>query len=238
MTTQLNQTTPSAPSLKAITFYLDFISPYAWLAFQQLPEALRGLSYNVDYRPVVLGAMLKHHGQLGPAEIEPKREWTYRHVLWLGQSLGTPLQMPSVHPFNPLPLLRMALAAAPSHAPGTLSRWVCETVFRHVWEGGADALNPDRLQALEQALEPQRALRGAASDPETIKSELKANTDAAMAQGVFGVPALVVDDKLFWGVDALPMLRAYLLGDPWFAAPDWDSVKGIQSGIARRTRPV
>ena len=66
--------------MKHITFYLDFISPYAYLAFEKLPEALMGNSYSVTYQPVLLAALLKQHGQLGPAEIAPKRDWTYRQV--------------------------------------------------------------------------------------------------------------------------------------------------------------
>ena len=50
-----------------IHFYFDFISPYAWLAFKALPQSLEGISHRVHYHPVVFGAMLKHHGQLGPA---------------------------------------------------------------------------------------------------------------------------------------------------------------------------
>ena len=57
--------------MKQITFYLDFISPYAYLAFEHLPRALEGLSYSVEYRPVLFAGMLKEHGQLGPAEIAP-----------------------------------------------------------------------------------------------------------------------------------------------------------------------
>ena len=74
--------------MKHITFYLDFISPYAYLAFEQLPKALEGLSYSVRYRPVLFAGMLKHYGQLGPAEIAPKRDWTYRQVLWLAHTMG------------------------------------------------------------------------------------------------------------------------------------------------------
>ena len=40
--------------MKTLTFYLDFISPYAYLAFERLPVALQGLSYAVDYKPVLL----------------------------------------------------------------------------------------------------------------------------------------------------------------------------------------
>jgi 2-hydroxychromene-2-carboxylate isomerase len=97
--------------MKHITFYLDFISPYAYLAFEQLPEALMGHSTSVTYKPVLFGALLKHHGQLGPAEIPGKREWAYRQVLWLAHQHGLELQLPATHPFNPLALLRLALAA-------------------------------------------------------------------------------------------------------------------------------
>ena len=59
--------------MKQIICYLDFISPYSHLAFEKLPEALMGLSYSVVYRPVLLGAMLRHHGLLGPAEVPATR---------------------------------------------------------------------------------------------------------------------------------------------------------------------
>ena len=96
--------------MKHINFYLDFISPYAYLAFEKLPQALAGLSYSVAYKPVLFAGFLQHHGQLGPAEIAPKRDWTYRQVQWLAHAEGIPLDMPLAHPFNPLPLLRLALA--------------------------------------------------------------------------------------------------------------------------------
>jgi len=200
--------------MKQITFYLDFISPYSHLAFEKLPEALMGLSYEVVYRPVLLGAMLRHHGLLGPAEVPAKRDWTYRHVMWLGHQHGVALQMPATHPFNPLPLLRMAIARADGGDP---NRYVCETLTRHVWQGGADAVDPARLKALQDQLDPDLAL-----DDAVVKNRLRANTDEAIAAGAFGVPAMVVDGRLFWGLDSLPMLRRYLEGDTWFDGPGWN----------------
>ena len=198
--------------MKHITFYLDFVSPYSWLAFQRLPEELEGLSYSVEYRPVLLGALLQQHSNPGPAGIAPKRDWTYRHVLWLGHQHGVPLQMPTQHPFNGLALLRQALACS---SDGSINRFVAETLLRHVWVGGHDALDAARLEQLGQELALQ--LRPE-SDSDSVKAMLRANTDAAAARGVFGVPAFAVDEQLFWGLDSLPMLRAYLQGDPWFAA--------------------
>jgi 2-hydroxychromene-2-carboxylate isomerase len=212
--------------MKHITFYLDFISPYAYLAFEELPKALMGLSYSVTYKPVFLGALLKHNGMLGPAEVPPKRDWTYRHVAWLAHAAGVPLEMPAAHPFNPLAMLRLAVATDANGAP---NRYTCEALFRHVWVGGADAVDAGRLAEISLHLEPAR---DAASDE--VKAQLKQHADAAIAQGVFGVPAFTVDGKVFWGLDSLPMLRQCLEGNSWFDGPRWDAVKRVPSAIPRR----
>lgn len=211
--------------MKTITFYLDFISPYAYLAFEALPQALEGLSYRVDYRPVLFAGLLQHHGQKGPAEIPAKRDWTYRQVLWQAHTLGIALDLPTSHPFNPLALLRLALARARGGDP---NRYVCETIFRHVWRGGAEAADPARLAALTEQLAPALAV-----DDPVVKARLRANTDEAMAQGIFGVPTLQVDDKQFWGLDALPMLRAYLDGDAWFDSGAWEAAAQVGAGVVR-----
>ncbi len=212
--------------MKTIHFYLDFISPYAWLAFDALPQALEGISHRVVYKPVVFGAMLKHHGQLGPAEIPSKRDWTYRQVLWQARAQGTPLQLPASHPFNSLALLRLATAC---DADGTPNRFACEKIFRHVWCTGQDAADTQRLAALSADLQP---VGDVTSD--TVKQQLKAHTDEAIALNLFGVPSFVVDGQVFWGNDALPMLRAYLLGDAWFQSPEWTDVAQLPVGVRRQ----
>jgi 2-hydroxychromene-2-carboxylate isomerase len=215
--------------MKHITFYFDVISPYAYLAFEHLPEALKGLSYSVSYRPVLFAAMLKHHGQLGPAEIAPKRDWTYRQALWHAHSKGIDMKMPASHPFNPLPLLRLAAACGTPADPASINRYACETILRHVWQGGAEAADEQRLAALTAQLAPQQRL-GA----DEAKAQLKQNTDEAIALNLFGVPAMEVDGKIFWGFDALPMLREYLLGDAWFEGEGWNGVSQVAVGITRK----
>jgi 2-hydroxychromene-2-carboxylate isomerase len=206
--------------MKRITCYLDFISPYAALAFAELPAALMGLSYSVAYRPVLFAGLLKHHGQLGPAEIAPKRTWTYRQVLWQAHTLGHPLALPAAHPFNSLPLLRLAWACC--DAGSTPNRRVCSMIMNHVWQGGADAASPERLAALAEALQPMRDPQGA-----EVKAAVREATDEAIAAGVFGVPTFVVDGQVFFGLDSLPMLAAYLrsgtpVDQPWWpAAAQW-----------------
>jgi 2-hydroxychromene-2-carboxylate isomerase len=212
--------------MKHITFYFDVISPYAYLAFEKLPQALEGISHSVTYKPVLFGAILQHVGQLGPAEIVSKREWTYRQIQWLAKEQGTALHMPASHPFNPIALLRLALACG---SAGACNRYVAETLFRHVWQGGHEAGDAIRLQALTEQLQPARS-----SEDASVKAELKTNTDEAISRGVFGVPTMAVDGQLFWGLDALPMLRAYLLGDAWFASSDWMQAGQRPVGVVRK----
>jgi 2-hydroxychromene-2-carboxylate isomerase len=211
---------------KTLTFYLDFISPYAWLAFDALPQALEGLDVQVVYKPVLFAGLLKHHGQLGPAEIPGKRDWTYRQVQWLARQQGCELKLPSTHPFNPLALLRLALACDASGTPG---RAVCEQVFRHVWCSALEATDADRLRQLGLQLKPQLDPAGV-----EVKQALQANTDEAIALGLFGVPSMQVDDKLFWGQDALPMLRAYLQGEAWFHEGAWQAAASLPTGVQRK----
>jgi 2-hydroxychromene-2-carboxylate isomerase len=231
--------------MHVLDFWFDPVSPYAALAFERLPEALEGLSVSVTYRPVLFAGLLARWGQLGPAEIVPKRLWTYRQAAWLAHRQGSALQMPSVHPFNPLPLLRLAwacatppdaplvvpldaLADAPPNPP-TPNRRVAEAILNHVWLGGHDPSDPARLAALAAKLKPSRD-----PDGDAVKLALRQQGEAAVARGVFGVPTVGVGDELFWGLDALPVLRAYLQRDPWFESPAWQGAADVPVGATRR----
>ena len=215
--------------MKSIDFWFDPISPYSYLAFERLPEALEGLSYSVTYRPVLFAALLKHYAHKGPAEIEPKRAWTFRQVHWLAQQHGIALQTPAQHPFNPLALLRLAYACA---GPGGVpNRHVCAAILQHVWHGGADANEPARVEALTQRLAPRLDPAG-----DAVKQALKDATAAALGAGVFGVPTFGVDGRRFWGFDSLGMLDACLRDDPWFSAGGpWDEAGAPRPGVQRTT---
>ena len=211
-----------------IVFHFDPVSPFAYLAFEQLPQALQGCSYVVEYRPLLFAGLLQHWGQKGPAEIEPKRAWTFRHVEWLAQAQGLPLDTPTPHPFNPLALLRLLLACA--DVGGAPNRHQVESVLHHVWRGdGADPNDASRLATLAAALAPRR-------DPDSpeVRAELRAAGAAAVARGLFGVPTIEVGERLFWGLDALPMVAACLRGEAWFDGPGWQRAGAPRAGVVRR----
>ena len=222
--------------MKHLRFCFDVVSPYAYLAFERLPQALAGLSVEVSYQPLLLAGLLSHWHSKGPAEIEPKRAWTYRQVAWLANRQGVRLDLPAQHPFNPLALLRLGLACAPASSDGerlaTPSRRVCERLIHHVWHGGEDANDAARLAALHAELQPARDPQG-----DAVRSALREATDAAGERGIFGVPAIEVDGRVFWGLDSIDMLVAYLRGDAWFDSSAWDDAGRAPPGVTRRAPP-
>ena len=123
-------------AMKQLTFYLDFISPFAYLAFEQLPQALEGCRYEVSYRPVLFAGAAQALGPEGPGRDRAEARLDLSPRALAGARARHPdRRCRRTHPFNPLPLLRLALACAPDG--GTPNRYVCETMLRHVWRGGA-----------------------------------------------------------------------------------------------------
>ena len=207
-----------------ITMYLDFISPYAYLAFKQIGRGLHDRT-EITYRPILFAGLLNHYGQLGPAEIPHRREWTFLQALWQGKEAGIPIQLPKSHPFNPLALLRLAIAETNSGNP---TRETCDRIFEFVWNRGIDVRDENELAALRNGI----TLYLDPSDP-AVKEQLKTNTEEAIANRVYGVPSFHYNDKIFWGNDSLKMLEAYIDGDPWIDE-NWSKPDAVTIGIKRR----
>jgi 2-hydroxychromene-2-carboxylate isomerase len=105
-------------------------------------------------------------------------------------------------------------------------------VFDALYATGADPDASNTWRGLTQALgvtDPDALVEAAA-----VKQQLRNNTDAAAAAGVFGVPTFLVGDRLFWGEDSLPMLAAYLAGDPVFDSPAMLAARQARYGARRR----
>ena len=124
-------------------WYFDLVSPFAYLALGEIEDLATRMP--VIFKPVLFGAMLSHWGQLGPAEIAPKRVQTYRICVWTARERGLPFRFPPSHPFNPLMLLRVltALDARPD---------AVRTLFDLIWREGRDPQAPETLGLARQRL--------------------------------------------------------------------------------------
>ena len=205
-----------------IDWYFDFVSPFAFLQAEVL--ARDPLPVPVRCKPILFAGLLEHWGQLGPAEIAPKRRFTFRHCLWRAHELGISMRMPPAHPFNPLRLLRLAIAL--DSAPEA-----CLAIFRFVFRDGMSADDGNAWSKLTANLGvPDAEQRISRQD---VKDALRRNGEEAIARNVFGVPTLAVGGELFWGVDATDMCRGYLRGDPAFADGEMLRMDSLPEGVRR-----
>lgn len=210
--------------MRTLDWYYDFISPYAYLQCATFPALPAGIQ--VRLKPVLFGALLDQAGTLGPAEIPGKREHTYRQTLWLAQRHGVPMRLPPRHPFNPLSVLRLAIAL---DAPLETVR----RIFEFIWAEGRDPSEAAEFTVLANSIGVANV--GARIADPAVKARLKSNTEEAVAAGVWGVPTFVIDGFCFWGFDCSQMMLDYLDDPSTFITGEHARIANLPSGIRRKT---
>ena len=212
------------------TFFFDYISPYAYLLWHRLNDSDLALSDRLDLhsKPVLFAGLLNHWGQKGPAEIEAKRVHTYRQVVYLAEQYDIPFTMPDAHPFNPLAALRLTIAAGNTHE-------AISSIFKSIWVDGHRPDDPDGFSAIVEALgfdggETAAREKIASAD---VKQKLQDNGAAALAHKVFGVPTVIAEGELFWGVDSVDMLEHFLDSPDYYRSDEMRRIHAIEPSASR-----
>lgn len=218
-----------ADAERHVDFYFDYLSPYAYLASLEIGRLCQRNGVGLRWRPVLFAGLLNHWGQRGPAELPPKGFHAFKDTLRYALQRGIPLRSPRLHPFNPL----IALRAAQVEVSGDDQPLVIRTLFEHGWARGGDLGNSDELAAaLDEAGLDGSGLVAKTHDTE-VKARLRSDTDAAIARGVFGIPTMIVDDELFWGLDQFDNLELFLQGRDPLATVDWEELRNEGPGAWR-----
>ncbi|SDF92449.1 2-hydroxychromene-2-carboxylate isomerase [Dyella sp. 333MFSha] len=205
-----------------IAWYFDFVSMFSWLQWPAVRELAQ--EREVVLRPILFGGLLKQMGQRGPAEIPRKREFTYRYALWRARQANVPLKFPPTHPFNPLPALRLCVAAGSTpEAVGAIFEWI--------WVHGRAADTPETIQPLATSL-GVGDVSAALSAPD-VKAALQANFEQAMRDQVYGVPTLAIGNELFWGADAHAFAMDYLAHPELFDDSEMTRLGDLPIGLSR-----
>ncbi len=215
-----------------ITFYLDFISPYTWLALMQSKGFAEEHGIDWDLRPVVYAALLDTHGLVGPAETKAKRRYTFHDITRLAQAHGLKFVGPPSHPFRSLEALRTLFLFRED--PQALELAI--RLSNACWGEGRDLTDPGVLRAVVDEVGLDAAnLEQRISTPET-KHGLRALTEDAIARGVFGVPTFLHGEEMFWGHDRLDQLAASLTGETPPVAAKADAFLRRPRGADRRRK--
>jgi 2-hydroxychromene-2-carboxylate isomerase len=192
---------------KLLEFYFDFGSPTAYLAHKRLQQLSGQYDLEVRYVPMLLGGVFKATGNTTPAAIPAKGRYMMESDLpRFSSRYGVPLRINPHFPINTLQIMRGAVAAA---RLGCFDDYV-DAVYDAVWVDGKHMGDPEVIAAtLAQAGLDASALMALAQDPE-VKGELAANTETAVARGVFGAPTMFMDGEMYFGQDRLDFVEEAL----------------------------
>lgn len=193
---------------RSLSFYYDYISPYAYMAWTQLEALAAQCKATIDYRPFNLRSLMPLVGNR-PTTVEcaNKGRYAFRDLgRWAARYGVAFARNPNWGKFNHAPMLRGALVAIDE---GVIAAYN-GAMFRGMWAEGA---NLGDQTVFADAL--QRAgLNGAALTERAFSTErdaqLDANTKEAAERGVFGSPTFFVGDEQFFGNDRLDFVQEAL----------------------------
>jgi 2-hydroxychromene-2-carboxylate isomerase len=192
---------------KTVEFYFDFGSPTAYLAYRRLMQFGAAYGLNIDYRPMLLGGVFKATGNTSPVTVPAKGNYMLQHDLpRFATRYGVVLLFNPYFPLNTLTLMRGAIAA---HRLDCFELYV-DVVYRAVWAEGKNMEDEAVVREVlsEAGLDAQAIL--AKAGEKDVKNSLIANTDAAVARGVFGAPTMFLDGEMYFGQDRLDFIEAAL----------------------------
>ncbi|MCC6648437.1 MAG: 2-hydroxychromene-2-carboxylate isomerase [Polyangiaceae bacterium] len=189
-----------------LEFWFDYSCPYAYLAASAVEALAARARAELSWQPFLLGGVFRAVGtpqKLFATLSAQKAQHNARDLDRWADELGVTLRMPDAHPFRTVEALRATLLT------GCDPR-VIHGFYSAYWVGGRPVSAPDTLHdVLSAAGHDAASIVGRLGD---ARDELTRRTDRALAKGVFGAPALVVGDELFWGQDRLPFVERALTG--------------------------
>ncbi len=201
-----------APAGTTLDVYFDISSPFAYLALTQLP-ALLATGATTRLVPILLGGLFRNIGQANVplfAMPAPKLRYVGLEMTRWARWWGVPFEQPRKFPQRTVTAQRLALLAA----QGDLMTGVrlATALGRAMWAEQRDLEDDATLRVILEAEGLPASWVERTQEP-GIKAALAANTTAAHAAGVFGVPTFVVNGKhLFWGQDRLDLVARALEG--------------------------
>lgn len=196
---------------KSLELIFDFGSPNAYLCMKALPELLDRTGADLIITPCLLGGIFKATGNKAPmvqyADAPAKLAYENLEMRRFVQRHGlTKFRINPHFPVNTLTIMRGAVVAGDE---GNLDDYV-DAVNRAMWEEGLKMDDPEVIATFLSANGfDGPALLARTQEPE-IKAKLVANTEAAVARGVFGIPTFFVEDEMFFGKDRLAQVEEAL----------------------------
>lgn len=193
--------------MPVMQFWFEYASPYSYVAAARIEKLAAAAGFEIEWRPFLLGPIFQAQGWNDtPAALFPaKGRHMWRDVERLCNLYELPYRQPEIFPQNGVRAARATLVAIDEGFAPDLVRAVYDRVFvneRNIADPAVlteiiDGLGRDGGEVLARAESPE------------VRARLRANTEEAMARGIFGAPSFIVGDELFWGSDRLEQALAW-----------------------------
>ena len=201
-------------------FYYDIISPFTYLFLRQ--REVLATRLNLIPKPIFFPGLLRLQDNRGPAEVAEKRVHTYDFCIWNAKKHNIPMKFPARHPFPSVAAQRLFLQQNADWA-------MLDRAFDFVWEEGRD---PD-LEWPDFCASMGLPSNTSRPDSAEIKASLTKETEQAARQGIFGVPTIVVNQRVFWGCDSIPWVLDYLDNPTMFERPEFQQLRAIENPLRK-----
>ena len=191
-----------------IVFYFDFASPYAYFSLDGLVRLGAETGREIEWRPVLVWAVLKAHGITGPMETPAKRDYIVRDMIRSAEFHGQPYRHPSKLPLSAHHAMRLYYAIEQDDRE--IAQAFVREVFTAFFTRDQDISNQEVIVdiAARVGVGDSEARNGMSDD--YGRWQLSQMVDRAVADGVVGSPYFIVDGEGFFGADRLPQLARRL----------------------------
>ena len=196
-----------------IEFYFDFSSPYGYLASTRIDELAARHHRDVQWRPILLGAIFKITGGAPLPNVPIKGAYYKRDFPRTARLLGVPFKLPTVFPIASLAPSRAFYWALEQNSQQ--ARELAKRLLKAFYVDDIDISKPENTLAIATSMGLDRPAVEAGIENPLIKERLKKEVQSAMDKGVFGSPYFIVDGEPFHGSDRMDQL------DRWLATGGW-----------------
>ncbi len=193
---------------KTVEFFFDFGSPTSYLAWTQLPKIAAAAGAKLNYHPVLLGGIFQATGNQSPVMIPLKAVWMFKDLQRFSERYGVTYRQNPFFPINTMQLMRAATGIQ-LRKPELFDHYLT-TIYQAMWVDGLNLGDPAVLMALlaKAGFDPEEVF--ALIQDTEVKNKLRADTDAAIQRGIFGLPVMFVDDEMYFGQDRLDFVEEAL----------------------------
>jgi 2-hydroxychromene-2-carboxylate isomerase len=192
-----------------VDFYFDFGSPTAYLAYKRLRQLKQHYTFEINYKPVLLGGIFKASDNQSPVANPAKGAYMLTHDLpRFAERYNVPLKFNPFFPINTLPLMRGAYAAIEE---GCFEVYV-DTLYSGLWQQELNLGDAEIIKATLVAAGLDADKLMALTQQQHIKDALIAATEEVVARGAFGAPTMYIGDEMFFGQDRIDFIEERLKG--------------------------